>query len=132
METHQAPAVAVVAAGVAVAAADEQLCLLEESRPLFHLGRLRSRWSERERSSMPGSVRISNDEDEDDINCGGVSYLNEILAFRLSDERLELRCGEGVDETSFRNDEEKHLGASEDRQFICLRRCSNMRQQVHQ
>lgn len=75
---------------------------------------------------MPGSVRISNDEDVDDDECGGVLYLNEILAFWLGDERLEFRCGEGVDETGFRNDEKKHLGASEDRQFICLRRWSSV------
>ena len=34
------------------------------------------------------------------------AYLDEVLAFRLRDEWLELRCGEGVDETSLGDDEE--------------------------
>jgi len=48
------------------------------------------------------------------------AYLDEVLSFWLRDERLELGCGEGVDETSLGDDKEEHLSASEDRQFICL------------
>jgi hypothetical protein len=40
--------------------------------------------------------------------------LDKIFAFRLGDEGLELRSGEGVNESSFGNDEEEHLGAGED------------------
>jgi hypothetical protein len=36
---------------------------------------------------------------------GGVkACLNQVLAFRLGHKRLELRCGEGIDETSFGHD----------------------------
>lgn len=37
---------------------------------------------------------------------GEQTYLDEVLAFRLSDEGLKLRCGEGVDESSLGHDEE--------------------------
>ena len=46
------------------------------------------------------------------------SYLDEILAFGLSDEGLELRSGESVDESSLGDDEEEDLSASEDGQFV--------------
>ena len=36
---------------------------------------------------------------------GGMAYLDEVLAFGFGYERLKLRGGEGVDESSFRNDE---------------------------
>lgn len=48
------------------------------------------------------------------------AYLNQILALGLGDERLELGCCEGVNQTSLGNDEEKDLGASQDRQFVRL------------
>lgn len=48
------------------------------------------------------------------------TYLNEVLAIGFSDKRLKFGCGEGIDKTSLRNDEQEHLGASEDRQFVCL------------
>lgn len=51
------------------------------------------------------------------------SYLNEVLALGLRDERLELGSGEGVDETGLGHDEKKHLGAGEDRELVCLREC---------
>jgi len=54
-----------------------------------------------------------------DIGCAS-AYLDEILSFWLRDERLELGCGEGVDETSLGDDKEEHLSASKDGQFICL------------
>jgi len=44
-----------------------------------------------------------------------VTYLNEVLAIGLGDKWLKLRCGERIDKTSLRNNEEEHLGASEDR-----------------
>ena len=49
--------------------------------------------------------------------------LDEVLAFRLCDKRLELGCGEGVDETGFGDDEEEHLSACENRQFVSLDAC---------
>ena len=48
------------------------------------------------------------------------AYLDEVLSFWLRNERLELGCGKGVDETSLGDDKEEHLSASEDGQFICL------------
>jgi len=45
---------------------------------------------------------------------GGVEAgLDEVLAFRLGDEGLELGGGEGVDEACFGDDEEENLGACE-------------------
>ena len=49
-----------------------------------------------------------------------VTYLDEVLAFSLGHERLELGGGKGVDETSFGDDKEKHLCAGENRQFVGL------------
>ena len=50
------------------------------------------------------------------------SYLDQVLALGLGHQRLELGSGEGVDETSLGHDEQKDLGASEDRQFVGLAR----------
>ncbi len=36
---------------------------------------------------------------------GPGTYLNQVLALGLGDQRLELGGGEGVDQTSFRDDE---------------------------
>jgi hypothetical protein len=52
----------------------------------------------------------------------GRAYLDQVLALGLGDQRLELGSGEGVDETSLGDDEQKDLGASEDRQFVGLAR----------
>ena len=49
-----------------------------------------------------------------------VAYLDQVLAFRLGDERLKLGRCEGVDQSSLRNNEEQDLGASENRQFVSL------------
>ena len=46
--------------------------------------------------------------------------LNEIFAFCLCDQWLELGGGKGIDETGFRNHEEKDLSTSEDGQFVSL------------
>ena len=46
--------------------------------------------------------------------------LDEVLAFRLCHERLQLGCGEGVDETGFGHDEEEDLRAGEDGEFVGL------------
>lgn len=51
---------------------------------------------------------------------GGAAYLDEVLALGLGHQRLQLRCGEGVDESSLRDDEQQHLGAGEDGQFVGL------------
>ena len=50
------------------------------------------------------------------------AYLDQVLALGLGHQRLELGGGEGVDETSLGHDEQKDLGASEDRQFVGLAR----------
>jgi hypothetical protein len=49
-----------------------------------------------------------------------IVYLDEVLPFRLCDERLELGCGEGVDKSRLGDDKQEHLSASEDGQFVCL------------
>jgi hypothetical protein len=46
--------------------------------------------------------------------------LDEVLAFRLGDERLELGGGEGVDQTSLGDDEEEDLCAGECAELVCL------------
>jgi len=48
------------------------------------------------------------------------SYLNEVLSFCFGDEWLQLGSGEGVDETSFRDNKQEHLSAGKDREFVCL------------
>lgn len=48
--------------------------------------------------------------------------LDEVLALGLGDQRLELRGGEGVDETGFRHDKQKDLSAGEDGQLVGLGR----------
>lgn len=42
------------------------------------------------------------------------AYLNQILAFGLSHERLELGCREGVDQACFGHNKQEHLSAGED------------------
>ena len=49
-----------------------------------------------------------------------VTHLNQIFALGLGDEWLELWRGEGIDETGFRDHEQKDLRASKDRQFVSL------------
>ena len=51
---------------------------------------------------------------------GKRAYLDQILPFGLGDERLQFRSGEGVDQTSLGDDEEKDLSACEDGEFVCL------------
>lgn len=51
----------------------------------------------------------------------GAAYLNEVLAIRLRDQRLQLWCCKGVDETCLGNDEEENLCSSENRQLVSLR-----------
>ena len=46
--------------------------------------------------------------------------LDEILAFRLRDERLKLGCGERIHETGFRDDEQQHLCAGKRGQLVRL------------
>jgi len=42
---------------------------------------------------------------------GAMSYLDQVLALGLCDERLQLGGGESVDETGFGHDEKQDLGA---------------------
>lgn len=48
--------------------------------------------------------------------------LDEILAFRLRDERLQFGSGEGVDQASFRDDEKEDLCPCEGGKFVRLER----------
>ena len=48
------------------------------------------------------------------------AYLNQVLALGLGDQWLKLGSGEGVDQTSLRDDQQEHLSAGEDGQFIGL------------
>jgi hypothetical protein len=50
------------------------------------------------------------------------TYLDQVLALGLGHQRLKLGSSEGVDETSFRDDEQEDLSTSEDRQFVGLAR----------
>ena len=49
---------------------------------------------------------------------GVVTYLNQVLALSLSDERLKLGCREGVDEASLGDDQEQDLRAGKNGQFV--------------
>jgi hypothetical protein len=51
---------------------------------------------------------------------GHVPYLNQVLAFWLSDEWLQFRSCERVDEACLGDDQQKDLGTSEDREFVGL------------
>jgi len=48
------------------------------------------------------------------------TYLDKVLSFSLGDKRLKLRCCKGIDQTGLGDNEEEDLGASEDRQLVCL------------
>lgn len=46
--------------------------------------------------------------------------LDEVLALRLGDQRLELGGGKGVDQARLRDNQEEDLGAREGGEFVCL------------
>jgi len=46
--------------------------------------------------------------------------LDQVLSFCLRNKRLKLWRSEGIDKTSFGDNEEEDLSSSEDRQFVCL------------
>jgi hypothetical protein len=48
------------------------------------------------------------------------TYLNQILALGLGNERLELRRGEGIHEAGLRDDKQEDLGAGEYGQLVGL------------
>ena len=52
---------------------------------------------------------------------GVEACLDEILAFRLRDERLQFGSGEGVDQASFRDDKKEDLCSCESGKFVCLK-----------
>lgn len=59
------------------------------------------------------------------VGCGiassrTVTHLDEVLAFRLGDQRLQLGCSEGVDKTGLRHHQQEHLSPREDGQLIGL------------
>jgi hypothetical protein len=49
-----------------------------------------------------------------------VPYLNQVLAFWLSDEWLQFRSCERVDEASLGDDQQQDLGTGEDRELVGL------------
>lgn len=49
-----------------------------------------------------------------------MAYLNQVLAFGLGNEWLQLGSGECVDQTSLGHDEEQDLGSGEDGKFVGL------------
>lgn len=51
---------------------------------------------------------------------GVTTYLNQILALGLGNERLELRRGEGIHEAGLRDDKQEDLGAGEYGQLVGL------------
>jgi hypothetical protein len=46
--------------------------------------------------------------------------LDEILALRLGDERLQFGGGESINQTGFRDDEEEDLCTGKGGKFVCL------------
>jgi hypothetical protein len=52
--------------------------------------------------------------------CRGAAYLDKILALGLGHQRLQLGCGEGVDEARLGHDEEQHLGTGQNRELVGL------------
>lgn len=55
-----------------------------------------------------------------------MSYLDEVLALWLGHERLKFGCGEGVDQARLGHNKEEDLRAGEDREFVRLRRVSDL------
>lgn len=53
---------------------------------------------------------------------GGEAYLNQVLALSLSDERLQLRRGKGVDKPGLGHDEKEDLGTRQDGQLVGLQK----------
>lgn len=49
-----------------------------------------------------------------------MAYLDQVLALGLGDERLQLGCGEGVDQASLGDYKEKYLSAGENGQLVSL------------
>jgi len=49
-----------------------------------------------------------------DASIDSRAYLDQILSFGFCDKRLELRCREGVDQTSLGDNEEENLGTGQD------------------
>ena len=80
----------------------------------------------RARSSKPGigrqkgAVRMHATRVPVSLAGSGMTYLNQVLALGLCDERLQLGGGKGVDEAGLRHDEEQDLGARQDGEFVGL------------
>lgn len=54
------------------------------------------------------------------VTICGRTYLDQVFSFCLCNKRLKLWRSEGIDKTSFGDNEEEDLSSSEDRQFVCL------------
>ena len=52
---------------------------------------------------------------------GVEARLDEILALRLRDKRLQFGSGESVNQASFRDDEKEDLCSCESGKFVCLK-----------
>ena len=76
-------------------------------------GALRQAWARKSKS------------EHSELICRSKStYLNQVLALRLGDQWLELRGGKGIDQAGLGHDQQQHLGACEDGQFVCLGKIS--------
>ncbi len=79
------------------------------------------------------SLRTGQDEVEEELSSWtarsrlpagcNATHLDEILAFWLRHEWLELWGGEGVDESGFGHDKKEDLGAGQDGEFVGLEQC---------
>lgn len=72
-------------------------------------------------ASLDGD-RVSGDEaliDNSKVPTGE-TYLDQVLALSLGDQRLQLGGGESIDKAGLRHDQQQHLSASKNRQFIRL------------
>ena len=48
------------------------------------------------------------------------AYLDEVFSLGFGHQRLKLGGSEGIDQTRFRHDEQEHLGAGKNREFVRL------------
>lgn len=81
--------------------------------------RRHSRWSSgRERSNKPRRAELASCDRA--IRHQEATYLNQVLALSLGDQRLQLGSGESVDEAGLGDDQQEDLGPSEDRQLVGL------------
>lgn len=64
-------------------------------------------------ASLTGQIWVNSD-------LRNKTHLDQVLALRLGDQWLKLRSGKGIDQTGLGHDEQQHLSARKNRQFISL------------